>query len=115
MVQKIERIWLVIFCCIDDWMDGAARVLEITPGRSRIIRQDGADSPAPWRGQSGPLARIVRPLTESYTFFLYVVASSTINQWILLIYIAVVWVDLRRSLQVVSSQSAIVQMMQIII
>jgi hypothetical protein len=31
----------------------------------------GADSPDPWRGQSGPLARTVRPLTESYTCFLY--------------------------------------------
>jgi hypothetical protein len=43
------------------------------------------------------------------------VTSSTINQWIFLIYIAVVWVVLRRSLQVVLSQSAVVQMMQIII
>jgi hypothetical protein len=108
IVQKFEQIWMVIFCRIDDWMNGVARVLEIASGRSRIIRQDGADSPAPWRGQSGPLARIVRPLTESYTFFLYVVASSTINQWIFLIYIAVVWVVLRRSLQVVLGQSAIV-------
>jgi hypothetical protein len=60
---------MVIFCCIDDWMDWAARVLEIAPGRSRTIHQDGAESPAPWHGQSGPLARTVRSLTESYTFF----------------------------------------------
>jgi hypothetical protein len=85
VVQKFERIWMVIFCRIVDWMDGAARVLEITPGRSWTVRQDGTDSPAPWRGQSGPLAWTVRTLTESYTFFLYVVASSTINQWIFLI------------------------------
>ena len=96
-------------------MNGAARVLKIAPGRSRTVHQDGADSPAPWRGQSGSLARTVRSLTESYTFFLYVVVSSTINQWIFLIYIAVVWVVLRRSLQVVFSQSVVVQMLRIII
>jgi hypothetical protein len=54
IVQKIERIWMVIFYRIDDWLNGAARVLEITSGRSQTVRQDGADSPAPWRGQSGP-------------------------------------------------------------
>jgi hypothetical protein len=47
MVQKIEWIWMVILCQIDDWTDGAARVLEIASGRSRTIRQDGADSPTP--------------------------------------------------------------------
>ena len=44
VVQKFERIWMVIFCRIIDWMDGAARVLEIAPGQSRTVRQDGADS-----------------------------------------------------------------------
>jgi hypothetical protein len=53
VVQKLEWIWMVIFCRIVDWMDGAARVLEIAPGRSWTVRQDGADSPPPWRGQSG--------------------------------------------------------------
>jgi hypothetical protein len=47
VVQKLERIWMVIFYRILDWMDGAAMVLEIAPGRSRIVRQDGVDSPAP--------------------------------------------------------------------
>jgi hypothetical protein len=96
-------------------MNGAARVLKIAPGRLRTVRQDGAYSPAPWRGQSGPLAWTVRPLTESYTFFLYIVALSTIHQWLFLIYIAVVWVVLGRSLPVISSRSALMQMMQIII
>jgi hypothetical protein len=54
MVQKFEWIWMVIFCRIDDWMDGAARVLEIASGRSRTIRQDGADSPAPGADSSIP-------------------------------------------------------------
>jgi hypothetical protein len=96
-------------------MDGAARVLEIAPERSRTVRQDGADSPAPWHRQSGPLTRTVWSLTESSTFFLYVVALSTIHQWLFLIYIAVVWVVSGRSLPVVSSRSALVQMMRIII
>jgi hypothetical protein len=96
-------------------MDGAARVLKIAPGRSRTVHQDGADSLAPWRGQSGSLARTVRSLTEISIFFLYVVALSTIHQWLFLIYIAVVWVVLGRSLPIVSSRSALVQMMQIII
>ena len=69
MVQKFEWIWMVIFCRIDDWMDGAARVLEIASRRSRTVRQDGTNSPAPWHGQSGPLARTVRSLTESYTSY----------------------------------------------
>jgi hypothetical protein len=49
MVQKFEWIWMVIFCRIDDWTDGAARVLEIAPRRSRTVRRDGADSPVPDR------------------------------------------------------------------
>jgi hypothetical protein len=44
MVQKIEWIWMVIFCRIDDWADGAARVLEIASRRSRTVCQNGADS-----------------------------------------------------------------------
>jgi hypothetical protein len=31
VVQKFERVWMVIFCRIVDWMDGAARVLENRP------------------------------------------------------------------------------------
>jgi hypothetical protein len=40
----------------------------------------------PWREQSDPLARIVWPLTENSTFFLYIVVLSTIHQWLFLIY-----------------------------
>jgi hypothetical protein len=54
MVQKFERIWMVIFCRIDDWMDGMARVLEIASGRLRTVRQDGADSPAPSADSPAP-------------------------------------------------------------
>ena len=54
MVQKFEWIWMVIFCRIIDWMDGAARVLENRPWTV-------ADRPPGGRGQSGPLARTVRP------------------------------------------------------
>jgi hypothetical protein len=54
MVQKIEWIWIVIFCRINDWMDGAARVLKIASRRSQTVHQDGAECPAPWRGQSAP-------------------------------------------------------------
>jgi hypothetical protein len=60
---------MIIFCRIDDWTNGVARVLEIAPGRSRTVRQDGTDSPAPWRGQSAPLARTVWSLTETYTSY----------------------------------------------
>jgi hypothetical protein len=45
-------------------MIGAARVLENRPWTV-------ADRPPGWRGQSGPLARTVRTLTENCTFFLY--------------------------------------------
>jgi hypothetical protein len=103
---------MVIFCRIVDWMDGTARVLENRPW---TVRQVGPDSPDPWREQSGPLARTVRSLTESSTFFLYIVALSTIHQWLFLIYVVVIWVVLERSLPVISSRSALVQMMQIII
>jgi hypothetical protein len=43
------------------------------------------------------------------------VALSTIHQWLFLIYIAVVSVVLGRSLPIVSSRNALVEMMQIII
>ena len=104
VVQKFERVWMVIFYRIVDWMDGAARVLENRPWTV-------ADRPPGWRGQSEPLARTVRPLTESYTFFLYVVALSTIHLWLFLTYIAVVWVVFGRSLPVISNQNALVQTM----
>jgi hypothetical protein len=67
IVQKFEPIWMVIFCRIVEWMDEAARVLKNHPWTV-------ADRPQGWRGRSGPLARTVRSLTESHTFFLYVVA-----------------------------------------
>jgi hypothetical protein len=54
MVQKFERIWMVIFYCINDWMDGAARVLKNRPWKV-------AACPPGWRGQSAPLARTVWP------------------------------------------------------
>jgi hypothetical protein len=89
-------------------MIGAARVLENRPWTV-------TDRSPGWHGQSGPLAWTVRPLTESYTCFLYVVALSTIHLWLFLTYIAVVWVVFGRSLPVISNQSALVQMMQTII
>jgi hypothetical protein len=89
-------------------MIGAARVLENHPWTV-------ANRTPGWRGLSGPLARTVRTLTESCSFFLYVVALSTIHLWLFITYIAVVWVVFERSLLVVSNQSALVQMMQTII
>jgi hypothetical protein len=45
----------------------------VAPGRSWIVRLVGADRPDLWRGQSGPLARTVRTLTEQCSSILFIV------------------------------------------
>jgi hypothetical protein len=114
VVQKFERVWMVIFYRIVDWMDGAARVLENRPWSV-------ADRPPGWRGQSGPLTRTVRPPSadspapDRKLHFLYLYCGVVNYSPVAISHIYCSGLGGLRKKLAVSSRSALVQMMQIII